>query len=208
MKTKGYLAFLMLLCVGSIGFAQCFEKKDKIISLGYQFGAYASTFKTDLLGTENTGGSACRIFPISIEYALTNRIGTGLAFAFNKFYTQVDSITHKKPNARTVDVRLLGNFHFMRNRRVDMYVGIMLGVSAGSYELKNIINSVYKGSGGIFNLKLGTRFYAGKHISFLLDISSANYQYVGRVTDSIGNDFEGILTLRGINLGTGVAYRF
>jgi hypothetical protein len=208
MKKKGYAIFLLMMCISFMGFTQCFEKKDRIVSLGVQLGAYASKFETELLGTENTGGSACRIIPLSFEYALTNRIGAGITVAFNKFYTQIDSITNKKPKANTTDFRLLGNFHFLRNRRVDMYVGIMLGASAGSYELKNVINSVYKGSGGVANLKLGTRFYAGSRFSFLLDICSANYQYVGRVTDDIGNNFEGILTLRGINFGTGVAYRF
>lgn len=216
MKKSTFLVLFTLVLACCIGVersaAQCFEKGDKIINAGIKISIYKVSDEGSDNDEEEDGddGAASYTIPISFEYALTNRIGIGAEIGICNYFTGEDTITGTIASATSFDMLISGNFHWVRAGRADLYSGIGLGFSSFKYESNDARESRFKSTGTYVRLSLfNARFYVGKKFALTLHcgIPYMNFNN-GRIDDNIGSDYNYPLTFTGVDIGTGIAFKF
>jgi hypothetical protein len=209
LKVLFLLAFLFPMTESSAP-AQSFEKGNKIMGAGIKTSFYKVNNKDEKVGESDDDVAASYTFPIGFEYALSNRFGTGIEIGICNYFTGEDTLTGAIADAGSLDVLLSGNFHWVRGGHVDLYSGIGLGISAFRYESNDSKNSRFKSSGVYFRLGLmNARFFISKSFALSLHfgIPYMNFNN-GRIEDDLGSDYSYPMVFTGIDLGTGLAFRF
>jgi len=189
--------------------AQSFEKNDKIISAGIK----VSISKVSNPDSENEGNedaTASYTIPIGFEYAISNRIGAGVEVGFCNYFTGEDTITGTIATASSFDLLFTGNYHWVRGGPVDLYSGIGIGFSAFEYESNDARESRFTSNGTYLRLSLmNARFFIGKTFALSLHfgIPYMNFNN-GRIDDNLGSDYSYPLSFAGVDIGTGLLFRF
>lgn len=204
---------LMLLPVLALSFtkdlnAQSFAKGNKIISTGIKISIYKVSDNDE--NDDGDDAAASYTIPIGFEYAVTERIGVGIEAGICNYFTGEDTITGTIASANSFDLMLTGNFHWVRARKIDLYSGIGLGISAFKYESNDARESRFTSTGTYVRVGLmNARFYVSKAIALSLHfgIPYMNFNN-GRIDDNLGSDYDYPLSFTGIDLGTGLAIRF
>ena len=189
--------------------AQSFEKNDKIVNAGIKISIYAVNGPDDD-DEDGDDAAASYTIPIGFEYALTNRIGAGMEIGFCNYFTGEDTITGTIATASSFDLLFLGNYHWVRGGSIDLYSGIGIGFSSFEYESNDARESRFTSTGTYLKLNLmNARFYIGKHFAFSLHLGVPYMNFNnGRIDDNLGSDYSHPLTFTGVDLGTGLAFRF
>ncbi len=193
------------------GFAQVFSKGDKVIGAGIKMSIYSVNNPDDNdPDDEGNNGAASYTIPISFEYGLTDRIGLGAELGFANFFTEEDTITRAIAEASSFDLLITGDFHWVRGGRVDLSSGLGLGFSSFQYESNDHVNSSFESTGFYLHVNLfRARFYLGKSFALGLHIGIPYMNFEsGRITDDLGTDFSYPLSFAGVDMGTGLFFRF
>lgn len=212
MKLLNNLIWIGFLCIilPEISFSQCFNKKDKIIDAGIKISIYKVRAPDDNDNNDDNTGAASFTIPVGFEYAVSNRIAAGVEIGFCNYFTGEDTTTGTIANAGSVDLLFKGDFHWLRSTRVDLYSGIGVGFSSFKYESNDSKNSKFNSDG--FYLRLGllnAGFYVSKSIALRLHVGIPYMNFEnGRIKDDLGSDYGYGLDFTGIDIGTGIAFRF
>ena len=187
--------------------SQSFEKGDKVINAGIKISVYNINNYDD---EDDDGGAASYTIPIGFEYGLSNRFGIALELGICNYFTDEDTITGEIASANSTDLMIGGNYHWVRGGPVDLYSGIGFGFSDFKYESNDSKKSEFNATGFYMRFSLmNARFYIGKKIAFSahLGIPYMNFDK-GRIKDEWGSDYEYPLSFTGIDMGTGLVFRF
>jgi len=238
---KNYISALGLLLVlfsSSISFAQsdeAFEKNDFILNGGFGVGfgySYQNYTTEDFY--YNYGGdnynfqvhySVAGIFPVTAEYAISNKFGLGLAYQRGNY---INSNSHKSTNN---NFGIFGAFHFMSRRRIELYTRVILGYSflqytegdsdtdwgvyydpSASYIPTTNNSFTFKAKGAYGKPSFGMRLYFSEHIGMFADIGVGIYSYKTSEVESdqgtydLNKNFRYVL-ING-ELTTGLAVKF
>lgn len=190
--------------------AQCFEKKDKIISTGIKLGIYNSMSNyADNSQPDDHGRAASLMYPITFEYAVNNKIGAGVDFVYNNYITTTDSSSGNTPSAFGLDFQAAGYFHFVNTDHTDLYAKLGIGYSNFIYQVNDSLKSQYKAGGLGWKFQLGSRFYVGKHLGLMFNVGYASYAFNnGTVSNNDGYNKKMSFILNGTNWGLGLSVRF
>ena len=93
---------------------------------------------------------------------------------------------------------------------VDLYSGIGFGFSSFEYESNDTKESRFKSTGPYLRLNLmNARFFVSKSIALSLHLAIPYMNFNnGRIDDNLGSDYSYPLTFAGVDLGTGLVFRF
>jgi|GEM_PF-2309933 len=191
-------------------FAQSFEKGNKVFDAGIKVSIYKITAPDDDDGNDDSDGAASYTIPIGFEYALTNRIGLGAEIGICNYFTGEDTITGAIAEANSFDMLLKGNFHWVRGGRVDLYSGLGIGFSSFKYQSNDSKDSKFNAVGPYLHLNLfNARFYVSKAFALNLHFGVPYMNFSnGRIEDNLGSDYSYELKFVGVDIGTGLTFRF
>lgn len=234
------LSLLLILFSNFVSFAQseeAFEKNDFILNGGFGvgFGYSYQNYTTDDFyydyGDYNYNFrvhySVAAIFPVTAEYAISNKFGLGLAYQHGKY---INSDSHKSSNN---NFGLLGAFHFVSRRKIELYTRVILGYSFLQYTEGDLIEGssygvyhdpsdsyipttnnsfTFKPKGIYGKPSFGMRLYFSEHIGMFADIGVGIYSYKTSTVESdqgtydLNKEFRYVL-ING-ELTTGLAVKF
>nr|MDQ3048805.1 porin family protein [Bacteroidota bacterium] len=124
---------------------KAFEKGNVVVGLGAGLGIYKTKIHSEQTyggikySDDTTDAAASAIFPLMVEYGVTNWLGIGAKFAFSNYFEETDSISGRKATTRAIDAGLLINFHLVKSRRFDMPIVVNVGYS--NFKISN--NDIY-----------------------------------------------------------------
>lgn len=206
------VSLIFFLFLSQVAIAQSFEKGNKVIEAGIKVSIYKITNPDDDDNNDDDDGdgAASYTIPIGFEYALTNRIGLGAEIGICNYFTGEDTITGAIAEAKSFDVLLKGNFHWVRGGRVDLYSGIGIGVSSFEYQSNDSKDSKFNSVGPYVHLNLfNARFYVTKAFALNLHFGVPYMNFSnGRIKDNLGSDYSYELKFVGVDIGTGLTFRF
>jgi hypothetical protein len=215
MKRIAQLLLFTLITSNAV-FGQAFEKGNINIDLGLGFGAYGtrSEFTTPAINVlfitlppttvVNNDGAASTIVPIGFEYGVSNKVGLGIQLGFSNYFIDNEDSTETVESVKSVDFAFKVNYHLSNSDKNDLFVGLALGGSSVNW--KDLDGTELKGGGSYVSLYLADRLFFSEHFGVLFNLGYTVYNY----TEITSNDNPTTLkwTLRGINLGTGLALKF
>jgi len=194
--------------ISPVCLSQSFEKNDKIIYAGVKISIYKVTnFNED---DDDDDAALSYTIPVGFEYAVGKRIGVGAEIGICNYFTGEDSVTGITPEAKSFDVLLKGNFHWVTSSRVDLSSGIGLGISDFSFKSNDEFESEFKSTGPYIRISLvDFKVYFTKNIGMtaIIGIPLMNFNN-GRITDKPGSDFNYPLSFVGLVIGTGLVVKF
>ena len=189
--------------------AQSFQKKDKIFEAGFGLGIYDTYLYQKSTGNSESNKAAAWVFPVSIEYAVGNRLGIGLAYKHSNFIIGKDDTVNTNAKINGNDLVLKPTFHLLKTKRINLYIGALAGLSWFNYQVNDINQSYAKGDGTLLAFVLGTRLYVTKNIGLSLNYTYNNYNFVDL---TIANNLSAIekldLRLKRGNVGLGLVFKF
>ncbi len=189
--------------------AQSFEQGKMFIDAGIKISIYNITNENEVDDGKKDRAASYTI-PIGFEYAVTDRIGAGIEIGICNYFTEEDSITRAIAKANSFDVLLKGNFHWVRNSRIDLSSGLGIGISSFRFNSNDHVDSEFTATGTYIRLNLvNFRVYVVKGVGLtaFLGIPYMNFNN-GRISDNLGSDFEYPLSFAGFDIGTGLVVRF
>lgn len=164
---------------------------------------------------DTTDGAGAGIFPLKVEYGVTNWLGIAARFAYSNWITERDSVSGLKAKATSFDAGVMVNFHLVKSKRFDMPVSLTLGYSSFKYLSNDPLNGMAKDNGINYGIGLLPRIYFGDHVGMCFNIGYAGYSYpslhFSNSNDSNLNDDNGwkqSIKGGGINLGIGLIGKF
>lgn len=120
-KTLKSVSLMVLLnLTNSIVYSQSYQKGTNVISLGSGLAIYNLAIKD----TSTTAASFN--FPLTYEYAFSDKFGIGFIAQKNNFITGDDSASQTS-SAGGWTFGLQSTFYFLRRDKVDLHTGIVLG---------------------------------------------------------------------------------
>lgn len=207
---KKLLIATLIACITVHGFAQCFEKGNKIVETGLAFTYIKYQSYSPDFDEKDNNEAANYTLPIAFEYAAGNRIGVGLQLDIVNYFTERDTIKNAIATAKSFDVAAKFNFHWLKKNKTDLYSGIALGVSTFKYEDNSSDEGEFNSTGGTFRLTLiGSRFYISDHIALGAFFNTVAYSYKnGEISNKYSDKFPYELTGSGSQLGFSIGYRW
>lgn len=227
------LLFLVSALFGNVLNAQekAFQKKKITISIGAGLGVYGTkthqeqdqsvysggAIKTIRSIKDTTGGAGSGIYPIIVEYGLTNWLGIGGRFAFSKYIAKGDSTNKNiKPTVTGLDGDLVLNLHFIKTVHFDMPLQFVAGYSNLKYLSNDRNGDMAKGGGFNYGVSLVPRIYFGRFIGIFFNVGYVGYNYPNLIysnnTGSNLNASNGNLVSKlkgnGVNIGGGLVVKF
>lgn len=205
------ILFSLIFITTSFIYAQAFEKGNVNVDLGLNLGFYSttSTFKVQLpfLGAttvSNTDGAASFIVPIGFEYGISNKVGLGVQLGVVNYFINNEDSTETTESVKSVDFALKINYHLINSDKNDLFLGLALGGSSVNW--KDLDGTELKGGGSYVSLYLSDRLFLSDHFGILFNLGYTTYNYTNITSN--GNTTTLTWTLRGLNIGTGLAMRF
>jgi hypothetical protein len=194
--------------------AQAFQKNDIVLNAGVGLGLYYthSEYVNTSTGTHtNEEGKAISfIIPITAEYAISNKWGTGLQMA-PAFYAN-DS-TNKKTSSFSLG--LFGAYHFFTRDRIELYGRLGFGFASLLHrEQKPEGEYSWRLGGAYIKPSFGLRTYISTHFGLFADLAwsvygfSASEYKTPNGTIHLAEEDKLRLNAGGVELSTGVAFKF
>ena len=201
---------------------QAFQKGNFNIDLGIGFGAYKTTtkFQFDFFGTPITfteeDGAASGMFPLSLEYGISNKFGLGLEFGFCNYAiddSTEDSngnlVMNNTESVKSTDIMLFCNFHLLDSEKNDLFIGIGFGSSNVVWTFKDNLSYEYTGRGGLFKFYIKDRIFFSESVGILFNLGYTSYVYNNMEASDNNAILEGLKwNVSGVNIGTGLALKF
>jgi hypothetical protein len=200
---------------------KAFQKGNVCVGLGIGLGIYGTQIHSEAtyggvtVEDDTTDGAIAAIFPLTVEYGVTNWLGIGGRFAYSNYFTEKDSITGYKQKTTGMDADLMLNFHLIKSRRFDMPIVVTVGYSNLKIQSNDPWNSMAKDDGLNFGLALNPRIYFGDHIGMFFNVGYAGFnynslQYSNDLDSNLNdtNNYKLQLKGNGANLGLGLIVKF
>ena len=227
------LLFAVIAIFGNTLKAQekAFQKGKLVISIGAGLGLYGThthqiqdqnvisggTVKTIRAVKDTTGGAGSGVYPITVEYGLTNWLGIGGRIGFSKYIAKGDSTNKNiKPTVTAMDDDFVLSFHFIKTVHFDMPLELDMGYSHLKYLSNDSKNDAAKGGGFNYGLSLVPRIYFGRFVGMYFNLGYVGYNYPNLIysnnTGSNLNASSGNLVSqlkgKGVNIGLGLVVKF
>jgi len=214
---------------------KAFEKGKITIDLGAGVGLYGTKVheeynqkeyywtgsgigtRTKRIKHDTTDASGAFIFPLQVEYGITNWLGIGARFAYANWIEERDSITKIKPKATSIDAGLVLNFHLIKSRRFDMPISLSIGYSNFKFMANDANDGIAKDNGMFYGIGLVPRIYFGDHIGMFFNLGYAGYNYPSvqfsdknnsNINTKDDKDWKYKLKGNGANIGIGLIGKF
>ncbi|HEX8515715.1 MAG TPA: outer membrane beta-barrel protein [Bacteroidia bacterium] len=202
---------------------KAFKKGDITAGLGIGLGIYGtrihttSSYQNLTFTHDTTDAAASVIYPLTLEYGITNWFGVGGRFAYSNYFTERDSLTGYKEKTTSLDADLMLNFHLVKSKRFDMPIVLTVGYSRFKINSNEPSQWMARDNGINFGFALNPRIYFGDHIGMFFNVGYAGYSYpslrFSDKTDSNLNengDYRSTFSLKGngANIGFGLIGKF
>ena len=166
MKKLLFGSFLILAFLQD--FSQSFHLGALVIDLNAGLEGYNVQYNYKLknlgktLDTTIRNGAINHNLALGVEVGLAKWFGLGLRGNANTFFTDVDKLTHNKPEVTSSELMLMVNFHPVVRKHFDLVLGSDIGLSSLNFKTNDSLGTVIKGTGSYFDLYLNPRFYLGR----------------------------------------------
>ena len=188
------LFILPLLAINFNAFSQSFEKGKIVIEGGAGIAVYNTFFSHTYKlpnGKDTTESSedltAASVFPLFVEYGITDRIGLGGGLRYNWY---IRDSAQKNGTVVAFDIAVRPTFHLVKTKHIDLFAAGTLGYSHFAWKWSDTYvdygslppitkteTSTLIGSGVQYGLSLESRFYFTKSIGIYLSYSFNGYNY-------------------------------
>ena len=200
--------FILLLFFSSHFFiqAQSFEKGKLVAEVGIGLGIYNTYTLDKQNNSDTTDRAAALVFPVLVEFGITNRIGIGGLFKYSNYIEGNDSNSTVGVNG--FDFMLRPAFHFLNKNRIDMSLHANLGGTYISYRDNGITNVQATGFAGIFGGGLDVRMYVSDVFGMFIDYTYNSFSYNNlKLTDNQGTNYFYKIGFNGGNVSTGFVFK-
>lgn len=186
-------------------FSQSFVKGSLVAEAGAGLGIYRITATDKSKNETNSDTTAAWVFPLTMEYGLSNYFGIGGTFKYSN-YIEGDSSSTLGVNG--FDLAVQPAFHFLNRRRIDMSLYGQLGATYISFRANDYDNVRANGFGPVYGIGLTMRIYFSDVIGMYLGYSYTSFAYNDIVVkDNSGNQFHFKLAEKGSNFGLGLVFK-
>jgi hypothetical protein len=158
------------------------------------------------------------IYPLKVEYGVTNWLGVGARFAYSNYIEERDSITGIKPKFTSVDAGVVLNFHLVKSKRFDMPISVNFGYSSFKYLSNDAVGGKGKDNGLNYGIGILPRIYFGDHVGMFFNLGYAGYTVIRALNfltiqiqtlnDDNGQDWLYKIKGSGMNIGIGLIGKF
>lgn len=225
------LSAILIFSHSSFAQDKAFKRGKITISIGAGLGIYGTkthheqnqtvysggTLHTERVVKDTTGGAGAGVFPLTVEFGLTNWLGVGARLGFSKYIANADSTNKNiKPTVSGLDEQLLVNLHFVKTKHFDMPLQLTVGYSNLKYRSNDVKASMAKGGGLTYGFALVPRIYFGEHIGMFFNLGYTGFKYPDmKFSDSSNSslnadsgDLKYNLSASGVNAGLGLVVKF
>lgn len=212
---KKFITSLFVLFSIVLG-AQSFHKKALVIDVNTNLEIYNTVLEVRIKDPNKTRDTTYndkagnRSLGLSAEFGLSKRIGVGLQFKANNYFTSKDSATKATPNVRTQDFVAFVNYHPIIKKHFDLVLGANIGYSNFKYKANDIENLILSGGGSYISIYANPRIYFGRFgINFKVYAPFVNYNNLSTNNTDL-NKYIAFTKWKGngFGLGFGLQYRF
>jgi len=173
----------LLLFAGLFSKAQSFHHGQLIFSGGMDFAVYTVDTRDPVSDIRTSSKANSRIFPFAVELAMAENIGFGAEFRTNTFYHPKDTSTLKHK-----DYCLFLNYHFLREEKFNLFLGIKYGVTDLHYDNSKTKN-FFDAQGGQFQFQGGINLFITNGIGIQLHGGFNHLHYPkGKIIDPQGHE--------------------
>lgn len=155
-------------------FAQNFEKNDWFVDVSIGVGNYSGKTEsyTVMPNTISIDGTpeyvSSLIFPLKIEYAISNKIGLGLKLGLTSFFISTEN-EELISTMKRFDYGFFINYHFVSIGKNDLFAGFSTGFSTLKWDFKEP-NSLFlesrKGTGYFTIYSINNRFHFSEKLAY------------------------------------------
>ncbi|MGQ0829064.1 MAG: hypothetical protein ACT4ON_11805 [Bacteroidota bacterium] len=200
---------------------KAFEKGTIAVDLGIGIAVYGTKLHSQTTSgnktyeSDTTDGAVSVIYPLAIEYGVSNWLGIGARFAYSSYFEERDSITGEKASVRGIDADIVLNFHLIKTKRFDLPIGLIVGYSNFNFKFNDPSNTVGKDDGMNYGIMLTPRIYFGDHIGIFFNLGYLGYtypniQFSSNTDPNINDNNNWVFKLKGNggNVGLGLVAKF
>jgi hypothetical protein len=223
--------FLLLTGLVTNGFSQAFKKHNFIINggigvgVGFAIRNFGSSYLVNYGTPDNTYSPAVdftagMLFPVTVEYAISNKFGIGASFQHASYNNNIIN------NSTTNCFGAFFAFHLLRKERYELYTRLNVGRGFMNYtdNLSSLYfygSTAYPSNSGTYNYTLtggfvkpsfGMRYYFTRNIGFFADAGFGIYSFNTSKVDTDNGTYTlpktFIVTMFNFELTTGLAVKF
>jgi hypothetical protein len=226
------IAALALFINASNAQDKAFKKGDVTVDFGIGIAVYGTRINqeynqqvwngtsivTERVKKDTADAAASSIYPLIVEYGVSNWFGIGVRGAFSNYFESAEkSNNYIKPTVRGMDADLVANFHLIKSKHFDMPINIVFGYSHFKYLSNDSLSAKAIDNGLNYGIQLVPRIYFGQHIGMFFNIGYMGYTYpsllFSNYKDSNTNndndqDMKFKLKGNGFNIGLGLIAKF
>lgn len=189
-------------CVSS-GFVlaqESFHEDSRNLDVKFDYSTYTGTVRdNETDSTKNTSASAIVLTP-QMSWALGSAVSIGSSLGLSHYLDTAG--TSVQMNG--LDANFIFDLHFVRAPKVDMMLGLKMGVSGIRLYPADGTDDIYGSSGLTGDLHLMARFYVSEHLAILAGIGLPGY-----IFNKFGKNLNetSLIRLNGFSIGTGIAIK-
>lgn len=205
---KKLILILVVLITASTLNAQSFKNGTNIVEVDLGLALYTKvTNDISFRGftAQHEGQAVSSVLGLQYERGITNFLGAGLRISKQNYFDS--SGNNENTEAGSFDVGLVLNAHFLRAKRVDLYGGVVIGISSLKIDDNNS-SARYEGSGAYLDLGLGARFYMGNRFFLSPKLQYSNLKVNGDYVNVFNNEVKGEWNANGVKLSIAAGIKF
>lgn len=172
---------LALLLSPFASLAQSTEKGDYLVSGGAGLGIY-NTYINEKDSTRiETDKTAAWVFPVGVEYMITDRFGCG---AFLKYGKYIEGDSSNNADVHAIEFMVRPAFHLYNGRKLNIGVHADLGFTNITYNVNDTYSTTGTGFGLLYGLGADLQLYFTKGFGMFFRYSYYSFTYNNFTVDN------------------------
>jgi hypothetical protein len=182
-------------------FSQSFEKGNCNLDFGVGLAKYNGTVANNQSQHVYKSGASSFVLSSQMSWGVWKKVSLGSLLSYSRY---LDSTQSKQinPELNGLDGNFILDFHFIRKQKMDILLGIKLGIARLRYNPNDGTGDIYGSMGTASGLHCNARFYISEKIGIIASLALPRYLFTkfGKNTNSTQTIMFG-----GLCIGTGLA---
>jgi hypothetical protein len=192
---------VLIIVITKMCFAQSFQKGNRNLDLGFGLAGCNGTVTDNQSQHVYKSGAKSFVISPQISWGVWKVISLGASLSYGRY---LDSTQSKQvdPKLNGLDGNFILDLHFIRKQKMDVMLGMKLGIAGLRYNPNDGTGDIYGSLGTTSDLHCNARFYVSEKIGIIATLALPRYLFTkfGKNTNQTQTIMFG-----GLYIGTGLA---